>query len=101
VSSEANLRARVARGGTFTTMAWLEGAASGVLYDTAQWSVAVAELQLTQTPASVAGTVGEAIASSTTLRNVGTAALDAGTFPIPHPAAPEPNNANVQARYLI
>ncbi|MCX7557746.1 Ig-like domain-containing protein, partial [Xanthomonadaceae bacterium JHOS43] len=92
VSSEANLRARVARGGTYVTTAWLEGASSGVVFDTAHWSIDVADIDLVGS-GNAAGVIGEAVDTGFALLNTGTA--DVGAH------MPAPNDENVRGRFYI
>lgn len=99
VSSTASLRARVKRGGHFTTTAWLEGASSGTVYATATHSVDVADLSLVGS-GNTAGSLGEAVDTGYSLVNSGTAGLSDGTTP-GFPAEPAPNDENVRGRFFI
>jgi hypothetical protein len=101
VNFTSQFRTRYATGGRYTVDAWVEGVTTGSIYAQDSFSVDVAELLLDQTPAAAAGVIGTPVSSSTRLANIGTADLDAGTFPAPHAAAATPNDVNVLGRFTI
>jgi uncharacterized repeat protein (TIGR01451 family) len=86
-------RTSFSRGGSYLVSAQLRGVSSGAIYAEGASAVDVAQLTLGSTPASIAGTVGVPVPSSSVLRNVGTAAIST--------ASASPNNANVLGRYVI
>ncbi len=92
VSSEANLRARVARGGRYNVVATAAGVSSDATYASATHAVDVAQLGLSGS-GNINGVVGTAVEGAYSLVNSGTA--DLGTH------MPAPNDENVRGRFFI